>query len=63
MLLHSKGNRKKNEKTAHRMRKNLCKQSNWQGINLQNIQTSHTALYQENRQSKNDQIVMEHDGG
>ena len=25
--------------------KNLCKQSNWQGINLQNRKTSHEALY------------------
>ena len=28
---------------AHRMGENLCKQSGWQGINLQNIQTAHVA--------------------
>ena len=32
-------------------RENLCKQNDQQGINLQNIQTSHTALYQKNPQS------------
>ena len=35
---------KQNEKTTCRMGENLFKQSNWQGINLQNIQTTHTAL-------------------
>ena len=30
---------------------NICKQSNWQGINLQNIQTAHAAQYQKNKQS------------
>ena len=34
---------------------NICKQSNQQGINLQNIQTAHAAQYQEKQttQSKN----------
>ena len=43
-LLHSKGNYKQNEKTTHRMGENICKWCNPQGINLQNIQTAHTAL-------------------
>ena len=30
-------------KTTDRMGENLCKQSDWQGINLQNIQTTHAA--------------------
>ena len=30
--------------------KNICKWSNWQGINFQNIQTAHTAQYQKNKQ-------------
>ena len=36
-LLHSRGNHKQNKKTIHRMGENLCKQSDQQGINLQNI--------------------------
>ena len=44
-LLYSKGKHKQNEKTTHRIRENVCKQSNQQGINLQNIQTAHTAPY------------------
>ena len=32
------------------MGKNICKQSNWQEINLQNIQTAHAAQYQKNNQ-------------
>ena len=32
------------------MGENICKQSNWQGINLQNIQTAHAAQYQKNKQ-------------
>ena len=43
--MHSKGNHKLNEKT-HRMGENICKWSNWQGVNLQNIQTAHAAQYQ-----------------
>ena len=42
-LFHSKGNHKQNEKTTHRMGENTCKWSDPQGINLQNIQTAHTA--------------------
>ena len=49
-LLHSKGNhkKKKNEKTTQRRGENLCK-GNRQGIHLQNIQISHTALYRKNK--------------
>ena len=38
--MHIKGNHKQNEKTTHRMRENICKLSDQQGINLQNIQTT-----------------------
>ena len=48
-FLHSKGNHKQNKKTTHRMRENICKQSNWQGIKLWNIQTVHAAQYQKNK--------------
>ena len=41
--MHSKGNHKQDEKTTFRMRENICKQSNWERINLQNI---HAAQYQ-----------------
>ena len=50
-LLHNKGNYKQDEKTTLRMRENVCKQSNRQGINLQHIQTAHGAQYQKNKQS------------
>ena len=33
-------------------RENICKKSDWQGINLQNIQTSHVAQYQKTTQLK-----------
>ena len=36
---------KQNQKTTHRMGEHLCKQRNRQGINLQDIQTFHAALY------------------
>ena len=39
-----------NKKTTNRMEENICKQSNWQGINLQNIHTAHTAQPQKNNQ-------------
>ena len=42
----SKGNHKQSEKTTHTMGEYICKWSNWQGINLQDIQTAHAALYQ-----------------
>ena len=34
-----------------RMGENICKESNRQRINLQNIQTAHAAQYQKNKQS------------
>ena len=43
------------KKNSSEWEKNICKQSNWQGINLQNIQTAHAAQYQKNKQSKNGQ--------
>ena len=49
-LLHSKGNHKQDEKTTLRMGENICKGSNQQVINLQNIQTAHAAQYQKNKQ-------------
>ena len=47
-LLHSKGNHKQNEKTTYRMGENMCKRSNWQGLNFQNIQTAHTTQQKNN---------------
>ena len=40
-LLHNKGNYKQGEKTAFRMGENNSKWSNWQIINLKNIQEAH----------------------
>ena len=43
------------------MGENICKQSDWQGTNLQNKQTAHAALCQkkekETTQSKNGQKI------
>ena len=33
------------QKTTYRMGENLCKWSDWQGINLQNVHASHTDLH------------------
>ena len=43
--MHSKGNHKQNEKKTYRMGENIHKCCYQQGINLQNIQTTHTAQY------------------
>ena len=45
-LLHSKGNHEQNEKTTYGMGENICKRCNLQGLNIQHIQTAHTAKYQ-----------------
>ena len=45
-----KGSHKQDKKTTLRMGENICKRSNWQGINLPNIQTAHAAQYQKNKQ-------------
>ena len=42
-LLHSKGNHKQDQKTTLRMGENICKWSNWQRINLQDLQAAHAA--------------------
>ena len=36
-LLHSKGNHKENEKSAHGLGENICKWCDQQGISLQNL--------------------------
>ena len=41
-------NHKKDDNTTLRMGENICKRSNWQRINLQNIQAAHAAQYQKN---------------
>ena len=53
--LHSKGSHKEDEMTTLRMGENICKWSNRQRINLQNIQAAHAAQYQKKQrtQSKN----------
>ena len=51
--MHSEGNHQQNEKTTHRMGENICKQSDQQGINLQNIQIAHAPQYKKNNPIKN----------
>ena len=47
--MHNEGNYKQGEKTAFRMGENNSKQSNWQRINLKNIQVAHVAQYEKNK--------------
>ena len=49
-------NHKQNEKRTYRMGENICKRSNQQGINLQNIQTAHAAQYQTKTKNPNNPI-------
>ena len=44
-LLYSKG-KQQNEKTTYRMRENICKQRDQQGIKLQHIQTAQAVQFQ-----------------
>ena len=41
-----------NKKTTLRMVENICKQSNQQGINFQNVQTTHAAQYQKSKHNQ-----------
>ena len=41
--MHCKGNHTQNETSAYREGENICKQCNWQGLNLHNIQTADTS--------------------
>ena len=52
IILHSKGNYKQGEKTALRMGDNNSKWNNWQRINFQNKQASHTIQCQKNNPIK-----------
>ena len=49
--MYSKGNHSQKEKITHRMGENICKQSHWQGINLQNIQKVHAAQHQKKKKT------------
>ena len=49
--MQSKGNHKQNEKTTYGMRENVCKKCDQQGLNFQNMQTSHTT--QQKQQKSN----------
>ena len=40
----------KMKETAYKIGKNICKQCNWQRINLQNIQTDHETQQQTTKQ-------------
>ena len=48
--MHNEGHYKQGEKTAFRMGENNSKWSNWQIINLKNIQAAPAALFQNNKQ-------------
>ena len=51
--MHNKGSHKQNEKMAHKMRENICKQSSWQGIIMSSKCTrAHAAQYPKNNPIK-----------
>ena len=50
VLLHNEGNYKQGEKPALRVGESNSKWSNWQRINLKDIQTAHAAQFQKNKQ-------------
>ena len=47
--MHNEGNDKQGEKTAFRIGENNSKLSNWQRINLKNIQATPAAQFQKNK--------------
>ena len=47
--MHNEGNYKQGEKTVFKMGENNSKQSNWQRINLKNIQETPAAQFQKNK--------------
>ena len=47
--MHNEGNYKQGEKAAFRMEENNSKQSNWQRINLKNIQATPAAQFLKNK--------------
>ena len=49
-------NHKQNEKTTYRMGENICQWCDWQGINLQNIQTAHTVQYPKKQTQPNQKM-------
>ena len=48
--LHSKGSHKQYKKIIHRMRENMYKWYNQEGISLQNLQIAHVAQNKKNKQ-------------
>ena len=47
--MHNEGNYKQGEKAAFRTGENNNKQSNWQKVNLKNIQAAPAAQFQKNK--------------
>ena len=47
--MHKIGNNKWDENTTLGMGENICKQSKWKEINLQNIQGAHAAQYEKKK--------------
>ena len=50
--MHSKGNHKQDEKTTLRMRENICRWSDWQGVNFQNIQIAQAVQLKKKKEAK-----------
>ena len=48
--MHTKGDYKQGQKTTLRMGENNSELSNWQKINFQNMQATHTTQCQKNKQ-------------
>ena len=56
--MHSKGNYKQGEKTTLRMGENNSKWNNWQRINFQNIQATHTTQYQKKQRTQSKSFLF-----
>ena len=52
-LLYSKGKSKQNEKTTYRTGENICKWYEQQGLNFQDIQTTHTTQQKQKNKQPN----------
>ena len=50
-LLHDKQNHQQNKRTTYWMGESICKWQEWQGDNIQSIQTSYKTYYQKTNNS------------
>ena len=51
--MHNEGNCKQDENIAFRVGESNSKESNWQGINMPNLEAAHTTQHQKANKQKN----------